>query len=218
MDAEELDQQSGREQARHWGTVYAVRDVAQVSWFEAEPETSLAMLDAAGVTPVMSVVDVGAGASRLAGDLVARGFSDVTALDIADEGLAAARARLGPAGDRVHWIQTDLRTWTPPRRFDVWHDRAVFHFLTDPGDQARYRAVLDAALGPDGRLVIATFAADGPDRCSGLPTARYSSDGLLRALGEEHWEQIAVRREDHQTPAGAIQPFTWLALRRRTRF
>jgi len=203
--------------AEHWATVYATRDVAQVSWFEATPAASLAMLDAAGVTTGMSVLDVGAGASPLAGELVARGFTDVTALDIAAEGLAAARARLGPAADRVHWVQADLQSWTPRRQFDVWHDRAVFHFLTEPGDRDRYRAVLESALTPDGRLVIATFAADGPDHCSGLPTARYSPESLLAALGDDRWELLADRREDHQTPAGAVQPFTWLALRRRTR-
>ena len=122
--------------------------------------------------------------SPLAGDLVARGFTDVTALDIVAEGLARARARLGSAADRVHWVQADLRSWTPRRQFDVWHDRAVFHFLTEPVDQARYRAALDTALASDGRLVIATFAADGPDHCSGLPTARYSPEGLLSALGK----------------------------------
>jgi SAM-dependent methyltransferase len=195
--------------------VYATRDVSQVSWFEVTPEVSLSMLAAAGVSPGMSVIDVGAGASPLAGDLVARGFTDVTALDIAAEGLALARTRLGSAAGRVHWVRADLRSWTPRRQFDVWHDRAVFHFLTEPVDQARYRAALDSALASDGRLVIATFAADGPDHCSGLPTARYSPESLLSALGDDRWDLIAERREAHQTPSGVVQPFTWLALRRR---
>jgi SAM-dependent methyltransferase len=201
--------------AQHWATVYETREVSQTSWFEPTPETSVRMLDAAGVTPGMSVIDIGAGASPLAGELIARGFTDVTALDVADEGLAAARARLGPAADQVHWMQADLRGWTPNRRFDVWHDRAVFHFLTDPADQARYRTALDCALAPEGRLVIATFAADGPDRCSGLPTVRYSPEELLAVLGEGRWDLITQRREAHRTPGGAVQPFTWLALRRR---
>jgi SAM-dependent methyltransferase len=204
------------DRAQHWDSVYATRDVAQLSWFEATPETSLTMLEAAGVTADMSVIDIGAGASRLAGELVARGFSDVTALDIADKGLAQARAHLGPAAGRVQWMQADLRAWTPRRQFDAWHDRAVFHFLTKPTDQACNRTALASALAPDGRLVIATFAADGPDHCSGLPTARYSPEGLLAALGEGHWDLIMQRREAHRTPSGSVQPFTWLALRRRT--
>jgi 2-polyprenyl-3-methyl-5-hydroxy-6-metoxy-1,4-benzoquinol methylase len=200
--------------AEHWGEVYAARDVAALSWFEAEPEPSLEMLDAAGARPGMSVIDVGAGASRLAGALLARGFSDVTALDVAEDGLALARAQLGGDAERVSWVVADLLEWQPTRRFEVWHDRAVFHFLTDPADRARYRALLASAVNPTGRLVMATFAEDGPDRCSALPTARYSADQLLDELDRDSWTVLAHRRELHTTPSGVVQPLTWLALRR----
>jgi trans-aconitate methyltransferase len=202
-------------QAEHWGGVYAARDVTELSWFEVQPEPSLAMLDAAGARPGMSVIDVGAGASGLAGALLARGFIDVTALDVAADGLAHARAELGAHTAEVDWVVADLLQWKPARRFDVWHDRAVFHFLTDPADRARYRALLDVALAPEGRLVVATFADDGPDHCSALPTARYSPEQLHDELDADCWVVLAHRRELHTTPGGAVQPFTWLALRRR---
>lgn len=202
------------ERARQWDAVYTRLDETQVSWFEPEPTCSLEMLDAVGAKPAHPVIDVGAGASRLVDALLARGYADVTALDVSDDGLAVTRQRLGAAADRVHWIVTDLLAWTPQRRFEVWHDRAVFHFLTDPDDQARYRDLLDTALAPDARVVIGTFAEDGPQHCSGLPTARYSTTDLARTLGDR-FEVITTRREPHRTPSGAVQPFTWLALRRR---
>jgi len=197
--------------------VYAERGERGVSWFAQRPTVALELLDAVGVGREQPVLDVGAGASRLVDELLARGYRDVTALDVSDEGLAVARARLGAAADQARWVVTDLLGWDPEWSFAVWHDRAVFHFLTDPADRARYRAVCDAALTPDGVLVIATFAQDGPQACSGLPTARYSPQQLLDALGgTDRWVELARRREDHTTPAGVLQRFTWLALRRRT--
>jgi len=203
--------------AHHWDGVYAHRGERGVSWFAQHPTVALALLEAAGVDREQPVLDVGAGASRLVDELLARGYSDVTALDVSDEGLAVSRARLGAAADQVRWVVTDLLGWTPERRVALWHDRAVFHFLTDPADRARYRAVCDAALAPDGVLVIATFAEDGPQACSGLPTARYSPEQLLDTLGgADRWIELARRREDHTTPSDVLQRFTWLALRRRT--
>lgn len=145
-----------------WDGVYTRLDESKVSWFEPDPTCSLEMLDAAGVTPDLPVIDVGAGASRLVDALLGHGFSDVTALDVSNDGLARARERLGAAAGRVRWVVTDLLTWTPQRRYAVWHDRAVFHFLTDPADQALYRSLLDTALAPGARVVIGAFAQDGP--------------------------------------------------------
>jgi hypothetical protein len=199
--------------AAHWGAVYGQRDENTVSWFQPEPTYSLELLDLVGAAPDRPLIDVGAGASHLVDALLAREFSDVTVLDVADTVLAQARHRLGAAADRVQWIVADLLTWTPPRRYQTWHDRAVFHFLTDPTDQARYRHLLDTALLSDARIVIGTFAHDGPQQCSGLPTARYTPETLAAALGPT-FEPIAHRREVHRTPAGAIQPFTWLAAHR----
>ncbi len=201
------------ERAGHWAEVYTRRGDTQVSWFAREPVYSLKLLDAVGADPGLPAVDVGAGASRLVDALLARGFADVTALDVSDDGLAHARERLGSDAARVRWVVTDLLDWVPDRRFGLWHDRAVFHFLTDPDDRRRYRELLDAALAPGGLVVIGTFADRGPEFCSGLPTARYSPGELAAALGDG-LHVVAERGEDHVTPAGVVQPFTWLALRR----
>lgn len=201
------------DRAVHWDGVYGRLDEAAVSWFEPEPACSLGLLDLAGVARTDPIIDVGAGASRLVDALVAREFADVTALDVSDAGLAQARQRLGGSAAQVQWVTADLLSWRPTRRYRAWHDRAVFHFLTDPADRVRYRELLDQALIPGGRIVIGTFAADGPDRCSGLPAARYSPEELTAALGP-NVEQLGQRRELHRTPSGGVQSFTWLALRR----
>jgi hypothetical protein len=205
--------ESGRR--HHWESVYTEKNTDEVSWFEAAPTFSLAMLDAVGAEPSMAVIDVGAGASRLAGALLERGFTDVTALDVADEGLAAARSELGPHADKITWLVADLLVWSPRRRYDVWHDRAVFHFLTTPAQQRRYLTTAQAALVAGAKVIIATFAEDGPGQCSGLPVARYSPAQLvdtLNAHGGPTLELLAQRREEHRTPWGSIQPFTWCAL------
>lgn len=202
---------------QYWDAVYSARGERGVSWFAEQPRVSLELLDAAGVEPRCSVIDVGAGASRLVDALLERRHREVSVLDVSDQGLAVARARLGAGAQLARWIVTDLLDWQPDRRFDVWHDRAVFHFLTDPREQVRYVDVLDTALAHDGVLVIATFADDGPQACSGLPTARYSPEQLLAVLGgPARWDELGRRREHHTTPAGVDQWFTWLALRRRT--
>jgi SAM-dependent methyltransferase len=201
------------ERAGHWDAVYGRSAEDAVSWFESEPRFSLELLDLLGVELTDPVIDVGAGASRLVDALLGRGFSDVTVLDVSDVGLAKARRRLGDRAERVRWVVADLLSWQPARRYRVWHDRAVFHFLTDPADQARYRELLGAALAPGAAVVVGTFAVDGPDHCSGLPTARYSPQQLSRVLGAGI-EPVMSRRELHRTPWDAVQAFTWLAARR----
>lgn len=206
MSTEALDR------AQHWAEVYTRRGDTQVSWYAPEPKVSLELIDAGAADPRLPAVDVGAGASRLVDALLERGFADVTALDVSDDGLAHARARLGAAASGVDWVVTDLLDWRPDRRVGLWHDRAVFHFLTDPADRAHYRDLLAAALAPGALVVVGTFAADGPESCSGLPTARYGPDELAAELGAG-LTVLAQRREEHRTPAGGSQMFTWLALR-----
>ena len=196
--------------ARYWDDVYRRRAPDEVSWFERDPTTSLELVQLLAGDCSAAVVDVGGGASSLADRLVERGFTDVTVLDISRRALADARSRLGTRALDVHWLRRDVLTWRPGRRFDLWHDRAVFHFLTEPADRVRYVAVLRAALRPGGSLVVGTFAEDGPSTCSGLAVAGYSPDGLLRALGLPV-DVAEVRRELHVTPAGDEQPFTWVA-------
>jgi SAM-dependent methyltransferase len=156
---------------------------------------------------------VGAGTSRLAETLLDAGWSDVTVLDISAEALSHLRTRLGERADRVAFVVADVLEWEPERRFDVWHDRAVFHFLTDEDGVGRYVATAVRAVRLGGTLVIGTFAEDGPTHCSGLPTSRYDADGLA-AVFAPHFSPVHAEREEHSTPSGHIQPFTWRVLRR----
>ena len=196
-----------------WNDAYR-RSPSELSWYQAEPVLSLQLIDALDVEPGEAVVDVGGGASSLAGRLVERGFTDVTVLDVAESALAEARGALGAAAGKVTWLAQDVRSWRPGRRYGLWHDRAAFHFLVEAADRRRYLEVLDLALDPGGGVVMATFAPDGPDRCSGLPVMRYDAAGLAAVLGPG-FELVHERREEHHTPRGAVQPFTWVALRRR---
>ena len=173
---------------------------------------SLELVGAVGADPSTGVIDVGGGSSRLVDELIDRGFADITVLDVSDAALELARRRLDdPAG--VTWLRTDLLTWTPARRWGLWHDRAVFHFLTEPDDQATYLHHLARALTPNGSFIIATFAPDGPDHCSGLAVARYDPTSLGDAIGTALPAATitASRAETHTTPSGATQPFTWVA-------
>jgi hypothetical protein len=197
------------ERAGHWDDAYVNRGTDGVSWFQSEPALSIELLDAVGVTPAMAGVDVGGGASLLVDRLVAAGFSDLTVLDVSGVALDAARQRLG-ASAPVTWLRQDILKWEPPRRYGFWHDRAVFHFLTDSGDRAAYLKVLRAALEPGGVIVMATFAEDGPEYCSGLPVSRYSVDELAATIGTG-LDVVKSLKEVHTTPTGASQSFTWLA-------
>lgn len=202
----------------HWETVYHDKSAIGVSWYEPEPRTSLDLIDGLGVDPHTPILDAGGGASSLAAHLVARGFTDVTVVDIAGAALAMARRALGDDRNAVTWIAADLLTWHPPRQYGLWHDRAVFHFLTDPADRAAYLATVRAALAPGAALVIGTFAADGPTQCSGLPVAGYSPDALATELTTAFDGALTItghRTGQHHTPAGSVQPFTWVTARLR---
>lgn len=201
---------AGRRQ--HWDAKYAATAATEVSWFQASPVQSRRLLADCGVGPQHSVVDVGGGASSLAAQLVEDGWTDVTVLDVSSEALAAAQARCAEP-ERIHWLNADLLQWTPDRAYDVWHDRAVFHFLVDESDVVTSRRMLREALAPGGIAVVVTFAADGPTHCSGLPVHRYDADELVEALGPG-LTVVETLREEHHTPSGSVQPFTWVAVRR----
>jgi SAM-dependent methyltransferase len=204
--------ESSSHRARHWHSVYLDKDPTTVSWFQEEPTLSLALLDALGAVPTTAIIDVGGGESRLVDRLLARDFSDVTVLDISATALAVSEERVGKQRS-VAWIAQDLLLWQPKRRYDLWHDRAVFHFLAGV-EIDNYRKLLDRALAPEGAVVLATVAPDGPEYCSGLPVIRYDPDELASVLGAE-FEVLAQRRELHHTPNGTVQPFSWIAARRR---
>lgn len=196
----------------HWTRVYEEKAPSSVSWYQAEPEPSLRALDRLGAGPSSSFVDIGGGASNLVDALLGRGWRDVAVLDIAAPALEAAKARLGSEAGKVHWEVTDITDWQPSRRYDVWHDRAVFHFLTAPEQREAYRRALLAGASPGGLVIMATFALDGPERCSGLPVQRYDPAGLADELGAA-FRLIEAWREEHVTPWGSGQSFNWCAFR-----
>ncbi|WP_300299993.1 trans-aconitate 2-methyltransferase [Ferrovibrio sp.] len=198
---------------QHWQEVYSTKDEAEVSWFQDRPQTSLDLIAQTGLSPDASLIDIGGGASRLVDALLDAGWRDIAVLDIAGAALARAQARLGPRGASVDWIVADITTWQPRRRYDLWHDRAVFHFLTTAADRVAYKAALRAAVAPGGHVVIGSFAPDGPERCSGLPVQRYSPESLQAELGGDFLLQQALQ-EDHQTPAGRVQHFQFSRFRR----
>lgn len=195
----------------HWEKVYATKDAREVSWFEGSPSLSLALIDAVKESP-RSVIDIGGGAAFLAGTLLGRG-DDVTVLDLSSAALDVAKARLGEAAGKVDWIVADVTAWQPARTYDVWHDRAAFHFLNDPTEQRAYAATLSAALKTGGAAVIGTFAPDGPERCSGLPVTRHDGASISAALGPD-FALIREQRHDHKTPGGAIQRFQFSTFRK----
>lgn len=199
--------------AEHWQEVYSSRAPNEVSWFQAEPAMSLQLLAEIGAEPSDAVVDIGGGASRLVDRLLSRGFEDLTVLDVAGRALAEVRRRLGARATGVTFVEGDVLTWTPGRRYDVWHDRAVFHFLVEPGERDRYVRLAARTVRDGGHVVVAAFADDGPPQCSGLPVARYSAEALAGEFSHG-FTVVAHEREEHVTPQGVLQPFTWVVLRR----
>jgi trans-aconitate methyltransferase len=197
----------------HWENVYTSKGEDQVSWFQETPALSLELIGLAGAVPGSGIIDIGGGASRLADALVAQGYQDVTVLDLSVAALASAQSRMGDKAERVTWIAADVTAWEPSRSYDVWHDRAAFHFLVEPRDQAAYVARLRRALRLGGHAIIGTFAPDGPERCSGLLVSRYDAGSLARTLGSG-FVLIDTRRHAHVTPWGATQKFQFTTFRR----
>lgn len=199
----------------HWQGVYAGKASDAVSWYRPHLELSLQLLQAGGLSPASRVVDVGGGASTLVDDLLDHGVAAITVLDLSEAALAVSRERLGDRAAAVDWRVGDLLAAPlPAAGYDLWHDRAVLHFLADPADAARYAAQAARALAPGGHAVIGGFAPDGPERCSGLPVARRSAGDVAALLGDD-FTLVEERREVHDTPWGAPQSFAWALLRRR---
>ena len=199
---------------QHWDGVYDGRADDEVSWFQALPSTSVRLVGlATRGRSRASVIDVGAGTSTLVDALLGTGH-EVTVLDVSGEALATVAERLGPRADEVHRVQADLLDWQPGRTYDVWHDRAVFHFLTAEPDVAAYVQLATDAVAPGGALVLGVFAPDGPTSCSGLSTSRYDAQALADRFAAA-FDLEREERELHSTPTGAVQAFTWVLLRRR---
>jgi 2-polyprenyl-3-methyl-5-hydroxy-6-metoxy-1,4-benzoquinol methylase len=197
----------------HWRSVYRSKRPGEVSWYQSSPAPSLDALDRIGAPATASLVDIGAGASVLADTLLDRGWSDVTLVDIAEPALEETRLRLGGRAAKVRWDIADIRHWRPGRAFDIWHDRAVLHFLIEAADRAGYRRALLEGTRPGSHVIIAAFALDGPEQCSGLPVRRYDPAAIATELGAD-FEPLDDWREIHLTPWGAEQRFQWALFKR----
>jgi SAM-dependent methyltransferase len=201
---------------QHWEAVHRDRVPELLTWYQAHPEISLSFIAATGLGSDAAIVDVGGGSSRLVDHLLDRGYANLTVLDLSSIATGYARQRLGDRADDVTWVEEDVLHHRFDTTFDVWHDRAVFHFLTDPDDQQRYVARLCDAVPIGGHVIIATFGLDGPETCSGLPVQRYGPDALSQTLGAD-FGLVGFQDETHHTPTGATQQFLYGHFRRVSR-
>lgn len=204
-------QSEGRQ--AHWENVYTKKGENEVSWFQEDPAQSFELIAEASMSPDTAIIDIGGGASRLVDSLVAKGFRAVTVLDLSQAALNTAQARLGQNAATVRWLVADATTWEPTQEYGVWHDRAAFHFLTEEKDRAAYVARLRRALKVGGHAIIATFALEGPEKCSGLRVVRYEAASLGQVLGPEFRLEHTVSHE-HATPWGSLQAFQFSLFRR----
>lgn len=195
---------------KHWEKIYHTKPPDQVSWFRPHLEKSLALIErAAAGNPEASIIDVGGGASTLADDLVARGYRNITVLDISKAALDVARERMSKAAEGVRWVCADVtQPGLPARYFDIWHDRAVFHFLTRPEDRQAYVRSVMSAVKPGGHVIVGTFGPEGPAKCSGLEVLRYDAPSLHREFGAS-FRLVESSKELHETPFGTVQQFLY---------
>ena len=190
----------------HWQQVYETKSPSEVSWYQASPTLSLELIQATGLDHQASIIDLGGGASRLVDELLDMGYEHLAVADLSDAALATVRGRLGDRAGRVEWFVADATDWDPPGQWDLWHDRAVFHFQVEDAVRDGYLAALHQGVKPGGWAMIATFALDGPKRCSGLPVQQYGPEELLSVLGDQ-WRLVETRKELHETPSGSNQSF-----------
>jgi 2-polyprenyl-3-methyl-5-hydroxy-6-metoxy-1,4-benzoquinol methylase len=197
----------------HWQRVYTTRKPTEVSWYQPSAAQSLEMIRQVAPDHSAAIIDVGGGASTLVDGLLADGYTSVTVLDVSSAALAAASARLAGDAARVTWLEANVfAAALPASGYDLWHDRAVFHFLTEVADRRRYVEQVRAAVRPGGHVIVATFAQDGPARCSGLEVARYAPEELHGQFGDD-FQLLESAREEHHTPSGVVQPFVYCLCR-----
>ncbi|MEQ1682763.1 MAG: class I SAM-dependent methyltransferase [Burkholderiaceae bacterium] len=198
----------------HWDQVYSTKSADTVSWYQAHADQSLRLIQESGLPLSASIIDVGGGASTLVEDLLAHGYTDLSVLDLSQAALSSVQQRLGMAAQQVRWIAGDItRLALPVHAYDLWHDRAVFHFLTDPAQRQAYVNAVLRAVKPGGHVIVATFAEDGPLQCSGLPVMRYRAEELHAEFGAP-FTLLRHEREEHQTPAGTTQKFIYCYCRK----
>jgi SAM-dependent methyltransferase len=192
----------------HWESIYAQKNPGDISWYQSHPQYSLSLIGNTSCGTAASIIDVGGGASTLIDHLLEVGYRDLTVLDIARTAIRQAQDRLGDRSQHVTWIEGDVTGYTPAQTFDIWHDRAVFHFLTVEHDRECYLQVLDKSLKADGQAIIATFAYSGPSQSSGLDVVRYSPESLSKVMGPQ-LRLIETLTEDHHTADGGLQQFVY---------
>lgn len=197
---------SGRK--HHWEDVYSAKGSREVSWYQQHPERSLKMIKSTGVNSSADIIDIGGGASTLVDFMLDQGFKNITVLDIAHAAIEQAKLRLGARADEVEWLEQDITEYAPTKLFDIWHDRAVFHFLTDTIDRSSYVHAMSRALKPGAHAIIATFDLEGPEKCSGLDVVRYSPATMSAVLGDS-FQLVETFKEEHVTPTGSVQNFVY---------
>ncbi len=199
---------------KHWEHVYSSKPTDAVSWYQEHAEQSLRLIHQTGLPPTASIIDVGGGASTLVDDLLRDGYSSTTVLDLSAAALAAAKSRLGEKASTVTWLVANItEVELPASSYDIWHDRAVFHFLTNEHDRHAYVTAVLRAVKPGGHVIVITFGEDGPQQCSGLPVMRYSPQSLHAEFGEP-FTLLKHEQEEHHTPFGTVQKFIYCYCRR----
>ena len=196
----------------HWENLYAEKNPSEVNWYQSHPQHSLSLIDDTGIGTAAGIIDVGGGASTLVDHLLQAGYRDISVLDIARTAIERAQQRLGDLSQQITWIEGDVTDYSPGRTFDIWHDRAVFHFLTLERDRDFYLQALHKTLKPGGQVIIATFSDIGPSQCSGLDIMRYNPGSLGLALGPQ-LHLVETLTEEHRTPNGGLQQFVYCRFR-----
>lgn len=191
---------------KHWENIYQTKSLPEVSWYQPVPETSLDLIAELQIPTQAAIIDVGGGDGFLVDELLDRGYTDLSVLDLSQTALQRAQSRLGARAAAVHWICADVAHFSPGRTYDLWHDRAAFHFLTEPAEIAHYAETAAASIKPGGYLIIGTFSENGPLKCSGIPIRQYTETQLSETFGES-FEKIRCFTLDHPTPFGTVQNF-----------
>lgn len=200
---------------KHWEEIYQSKQLNEVSWFQPTPQTSLDFINEFSVSPTAKIIDVGGGDSLLVDHLLDLGYMDITVLDISESALKRAKERLGHRASEVKWIVSDAATFKPTEKYDFWHDRAAFHFLTEEQEIESYLENAQRSVKPDGILVLGTFSEEGPQKCSGIKIKQYSESSISSRL-QKDFKKIKCVTNDHKTPFDTIQNFIFCSFKKRS--
>lgn len=203
-----------QQRKNHWENIFKSKDTSKVSWYQAVPESSLSLIEKLYLPLDSRIIDVGCGDSCLSNFLLDKGFTDISAIDISAIAIDLSKKKMGEKAKQINWIVDDITSFSTDKKFDIWHDRAVFHFLTDKIDIDNYIQTVSEKISPKGYLIIATFSENGPNQCSGLIVKQYSENEMLRVFGK-YFQMIECFTENHQTPSGGSQNFLFCVFRKK---